>query len=61
MCPTGSGVQTTRFFETLYAGKTPVLIGRDWKAPFADIIDYNQFRYRSFSMNVLHALIAMIA
>ena len=44
LCPAGSGVQTTRFFETLYVGKVPVRIDLDWLPPFANLINYTAFR-----------------
>ena len=44
LCPSGAGPQTTRFFETLYVGRVPVLIGDVWQLPFEQYIDYSKFR-----------------
>ena len=45
LCPSGAGPQTTRFFETLYVGRVPVLIGDVWRLPFEEFIDYSKFRW----------------
>ena len=41
LCPRGVGVQSIRFFETLSAGRVPVLISDDYMLPLDDHIDYS--------------------
>eukprot|EP00042_Codosiga_hollandica_P018418 m.54095 g.54095 ORF g.54095 m.54095 type:complete len:519 (+) comp48693_c0_seq1:73-1629(+) len=43
LAPAGSGVQTTRFFECLFAGRIPVLFSSLWLLPFQRLIDYSLF------------------
>jgi len=46
LCPKGAGTNSIRFFETMSAGRVPVLISDQVVLPFEDIIDYSQFTIR---------------
>ena len=43
LAPAGSGMQSTRFFESLFIGRVPVILADDWLLPFRDWIDYQLF------------------
>lgn len=43
LCPRGDGNQSLRFYETLSAGRVPVLIDSHIKLPLQEFIDYSKF------------------
>ena len=43
LCPRGAGLNSIRFFETISAGRVPVLISDPIGLPFSDVVDYRQF------------------
>jgi hypothetical protein len=45
-CPRGAGLNSIRFFETLAAGRIPILISDDCRLPLEDVIDYDRFILR---------------
>jgi len=45
-CPRGAGLNSIRFFETLAAGRIPILISDDCVLPLADQLDYSAFSLR---------------
>ncbi len=46
LCPRGVGVQSIRFFETLCAGRIPLLISDHYVLPLENLIDYSSFTWR---------------
>lgn len=46
LCPRGRGLNSRRFFETLAAGRIPVLISDAVKLPLEGLIDYAAFTVR---------------
>jgi hypothetical protein len=46
LCPRGRGLNSRRFFETLAAGRIPVLISDAVKLPLEGLIDYSAFTVR---------------
>lgn len=46
LCPRGSGIATKRFFETLAAGRIPILISDHYELPLRKYIDYSKFVVR---------------
>lgn len=46
LCPRGRGLNSRRFFETLAAGRIPVLISDSVKLPLEGLIDYSEFTVR---------------
>lgn len=43
LCPRGDGNQSLRFYETLSAGRVPVIIDSHMRFPFQEFIDYSKF------------------
>jgi hypothetical protein len=46
LCPRGFGVQSIRFFETLSAGRIPILISNNYILPLENHIDYPAFVWK---------------
>ena len=46
LCPRGAGLNSRRFFETISAGRVPVLISEPQVLPFEDVINYDDFVLR---------------
>jgi tetratricopeptide (TPR) repeat protein len=46
LCPRGFGVQSIRFFETLSAGRIPILISNHYRLPLEGQIDYSGFIWK---------------
>ena len=42
-CPRGDGNSSIRFYETLSAGRVPILVDTEMKLPLENLIDYNKF------------------
>lgn len=42
LAPRGGGLHSFRFFETMSAGRIPIIIADDYELPFENIIDYSQ-------------------
>ena len=55
LCPPGLGPQSIRFYETLHAGRIPVLIDNDSVLPLEKNIDYKAFCCRIPRTHVAHA------
>ncbi len=59
LCPRGFGVQSIRFFETLSAGRIPLLISDHWALPMQNRIDYDSFVWKvaeDRTMNLPHEI-----
>ena len=46
MCPRGAGMNSARFFESIWAGRIPVLIADDARLPLEKIIPWNDLIVR---------------
>ena len=46
LCPRGFGVQSIRFFETLSAGRIPILISDNYSLPLENHINYSDFIWK---------------
>lgn len=46
LCPRGFGVQSIRFFETLSAGRIPILLSDNYILPLENAIDYSAFIWK---------------
>ncbi|CAB1064791.1 hypothetical protein D1BOALGB6SA_9588 [Olavius sp. associated proteobacterium Delta 1] len=46
LCPRGFGVQSIRFFETLSAGRIPILISDHYVLPLENLINYSAFTWQ---------------
>ena len=46
LCPRGFGVQSIRFFETLAAGRIPILLSDNYILPLENYIDYSTFMWK---------------
>jgi len=53
LCPRGFGVQSIRFFETLFAGRIPILISDNYRLPLDHHIDYASLVFKISESDVL--------
>lgn len=47
LCPKGDGISSRRFYETLAAGRIPILISDHYELPLGQHIDYSKFVVRA--------------
>lgn len=52
LCPRGGGLNSIRFFETILAGRIPILIADKAKLPLKKHIDYNEFIIKVSENNI---------
>ncbi len=61
LCPPGLGPQSIRLYETMHAGRIPIIIENDSRRPLENIIDYASFCCIIPKKSVLHTGTALTA